>query len=231
MVRLQTALRRLSLLAMFACVPVGLHAQEILTALEYFDTFSSNYAEIDDYIAQMAWVDESGSMSGTLFFKQPNFIRIDFAQPEEAILVSNDELFMFYVPALDVVLQQELRRVPGETPGDLATPAGLEIMRRNFTIAYLEGPEPVPLDEGSEVFVTQLRLDRKQVTEGFRQIVLSVDETGFIRRIIGTKVDYEEVQLDLSEIEINQNIPLSRFDYSPEADASVLENFLFDPEE
>ena len=60
--------------------------------------------------------------------------------------------------------------------------------------------------------------------------MLSVDETGFIRRMVGTMVDWEEVQLDLDEIRINQNIPTARFDYEPEADASVRENFLFEPE-
>jgi outer membrane lipoprotein-sorting protein len=229
-------LRRLSdrlILATLALVvaPMTVSSQQILTAIEYFDTVSVNYAEIDDYIATMTWTDETGSMNGTIYYKRPNLIRIDFESPEEQILVSDGELLMVYVPAFNVVLQQELREVPGEaTPGALATPEGLAIMRRNFNLAYLEGPEPVPIEEGSEVLVTQLRLDRKQVTEGFREIVVSVDEAGFIRRILGTKVDWEEVELDLSDIQINQNIPAARFDYSPEADASIYENFLFQPE-
>lgn len=209
---------------------VTVSSQQILTALEYFDTIGANYAEITDYIATLTWTDETGSMSGTLYYKRPNLIRIDFDSPEDQVLVSNGEVFMVYVPAFNVVLQQELRDIPGEAPGGLATPEGLSLMRRNFTIAYLEGPEPVPMDEDSDLLVTQLRLDRKQVTEGFRQIVLSVDETGFIRRILGTKVDWEEVQLDLDDMEINQNIPTARFDYPPEADASIYENFLFQPE-
>jgi outer membrane lipoprotein-sorting protein len=217
-------------------VPVLASGQEILTALEYFDLVGDNYAEIEDYIATYTWTDESGSMYGTLYYKRPNLIRIDFESPEDMVLVSDGELFMVYVPAFNVVLQQELRRTPGdateelETPGTLATPGGLAIMERNFNIAYLEGPEPVPLDENSDLLVTQLRLDRKQVTEGYRQIVVSIDEAGFIRRIVGTMVDWEEVQLDLDDIEINQNIPNARFDYESEADASVRENFLFEPE-
>lgn len=233
-------LRRLSnltIIAIFILVflPMSVSGQEILTALEYFDTVGANYADIKDYIASYTWTDESGTMYGTLYYKQPNMIRIDFDEPQDMVLVSNGELFMVYVPAFNVVLQQELRDTPGnataETPGGLAvSPEGLAIMRRNFNVAYLEGPEPVPLDEDSDLLVTQLRLDRKQVTEGFRQIVLSVDESGFIRRMVGTKVDWEEVQLDLDDIQINQNIPTARFDYQPEADASIYENFLFQPE-
>ena len=228
-------LRKFSLRLIFAILililaPATVSGQQVLTAIEYFDTIGVNYAEITDYIATMTWTDETGSMNGTLYYKRPNLIRIDFDSPEEQVLVSNGELFMIYVPAFNVVLQQELRDIPGEAPGGLATPEGLSLMRRNFTIAYLEGPEPVPIEEDSDLLVTQLRLDRKQVTEGFRQIVLSVDETGFIRRILGTKVDWEEVQLDLDDMEINQNIPTARFDYPPEADASIYENFLFQPE-
>ena len=104
-------------------------------------------------------------------------------------------------------------------------------MRRSYEIAYLEGPDPVPLDEGSSVMVTQLRLDRKQVTEGFRELVLSIDANGYIRRMVGTMVDWETVRMDLSGIQINQFIPDARFEEDLDASASVNENFLFDPEE
>lgn len=231
MANLRTLFHRLIfVILVLILAPVTASSQQILTAIEYFDRVGENYADITDYIAGYTWTDETGSMFGTLFYKQPNLIRIDFESPKDMVLVSNGEVFMVYVPAFYVVLQQELRDIPGEAPGGLATPEGLAIMRRNFTIAYLEGPEPVPIEEGSDLLVTQLRLDRKQVTEGYRQLVLSVDEAGFIRRIVGTKIDWEEVQLDLDDIEINQNIPTARFDYSPEADASLYENFLFQPE-
>jgi outer membrane lipoprotein-sorting protein len=217
------------LLLFLACAPS--FGQEILTALEYFTTVGYNYGEIDDYIAEYTYTDESGSIFGTLFFKQPNLIRIDFEVPEDMVLVSDGEIFMVYVPEFNVVLQQELRDSPAAVPGaEVVSQEGLALMERNFTIAYLEGPEPVPIDEGSDLLVTQLRLDRKQVTEGYREIVLSVDESGFIRRMVGTMVDWEEVQLDLNGIQVNQNIPNARFDYEPEADASVRENFLFEPE-
>ena len=215
---------------LFAIQPAGI-TQEILTATEFYDLVAANYAEVTDYIAQMSWGDETGSMNGTLYYKRPNLIRIDFEEPEDQVLVSNGELFMLYVPEFNVVLQQELRGAPAPAPGALATEEGLVIMRRSFDIAYLEGPELLPLDDDSDIFVTKLRLDAKQVSEGYRQIVLSVTSDGYIRRSVGTKVDWEEVQLDLTELQFNQSIPNSRFDYEPEASASIDENFLFEPEE
>jgi outer membrane lipoprotein-sorting protein len=129
-------------------LPLSLFAQQILTALEYFDSVAINYAELDDYIATVTWTDESGSMTGTIYHKQPNLIRIDFEVPEDQVYVSNGEILMIYVPAFNVVLQQELRDTPTESAETLASEQGLALMRRNFNIAYLEGPEPVPLDEG-----------------------------------------------------------------------------------
>jgi chaperone LolA len=211
-------------------IPAGLFAQQILTANEFFTNVAANYASIEDYTATVVWSDENSTMRGELTYKRPNLIRIDFTDPEDQVLVSNGEVLMVYVPAYNVVLQQELREQVGAAPGGMVTEEGLALMRRNYNIAYLEGPEPVPMSEGSDLFVTQLRLDRKQATEGFRQLILSVDEEGYIRRIDGTKVDWEEVRMELSDIRINQRISDQLFEEESDPSASVNENFLYDPE-
>jgi len=203
-------------------------AQEILTANEYFENVASNFRSIENYVADFVWTDANGEMSGVLLYKAPNLIRIDFDDPADQWLISNGDELLVYLPRYNVVLQQELRG--GSGVGAL-TAEGLAIMRRSYNVAYLEGPEAVPLEEGSSEMVTKLRLDRKQVTEGFREIILSIDENGYIRRLVGTMVDWNEVQMDLSGIQINQFIPDARFDEELDAAASVNENFLFDPEE
>ena len=203
-------------------------AQQILTATEFFNAVAANYASVEDYTATMAWLDERGSMSGALAYARPNRIRIDFTDPAEQILVSNGTMLQVFIPQFNVQLRQTLRG-DADAPGGLVTAEGLALMRRNYNIAYLEGPEPVPLDPGSATFVTQLRLDRKQVTEGFRQLVLSIDDGGFIRRIVGTKVDWEQVRMDLSDIRINQRISDSFFEQESDPAASATDDFLFSP--
>lgn len=211
-------------------LPMAIPAQQILTAGEFFDAVAANYASIEDYIADVVWRDEGGTMRGELTYKRPDMVRIDFEVPEDQVFVSNGEVLQIYIPAYYVILEQELREGVASVPGGQITGEGLALMRRNYDIAYLEGPEPVPLQEGSDVFVTQLRLDRKQVTEGFRELVLSVDDSGFIRRIDGTKIDWEEVQMELSNIRINQRISDQVFEYDGDPSASKNENFLYDPE-
>lgn len=223
--------RRRKLVILLFClvvVAVVVPAQNTLSAAEYFDTIAGNFATIDNYVADYVWNDDNGTMHGTLLYKAPNLIRIDFDQPADQWLIANGDELLVYLPRYNVVLQQELRGGGGV---GAPTAEGLAIMRRSYEIAYLEGPDPVPLDEGSSVMVTQLRLDRKQVTEGFRELVLSIDANGYIRRMVGTMVDWETVRMDLSGIQINQFIPDARFEEDLDASASVNENFLFDPEE
>lgn len=223
--------RLVSSLATFLFLAASpLSAQEILTALEYFNTVADNYSTVEDYIANVVWRDESGTMRGILTYKRPNKVRIDFADPSDQLLVSNGETLMIYVPAFNVVLQQDLRSAADVGAGGLASSDGLSLMRRNYDIAYLEGPEPVPYEEGASLFVTQLRLDRRQVSEGYRELVLSIDEDGFIRRIEGVKVDWEEVEMEFSNIRINQRVSDQVFEEDPDPSASVYENFLYDPE-
>jgi outer membrane lipoprotein-sorting protein len=229
MTRPNARLRRGIVLFFVLLGVASLPAQDILTANEFFANVAANYAAIDDYVAEMVWSDSSGVMRGSLLYKSPGMVRIDFTQPARQVFVSNGEVLQIYVPAFEVVLKQTL---PDATaaPGALASTEGLALMRRNYSVAYLEGPEPVPLDEESALLVTKLRLDRRQVSEGFREIVLSIDSDGFIRRMQGTSAAWDTVTMDLNGIRINQGISDRVFEEDPAPTASVTEDFLIDPE-
>ena len=61
-------------------------------------------------------------------------------------------------------------------------------------------------------------------------MVLSVKDS-LIRRIEGIRNSGEKVTLDLENVRTNQGVPASRFKYDPPADANVISNWLFSPEE
>ena len=114
----------------------------------------------------------------------------------------------------------------------MASQQGLELLKRNFSVAYLVGPDPVPLDEADvPEMVVKMKLDWRSTDEGFRQLEISIGENGLIRRIKGVTVGYENIQFDLTNILVNQNIPDARFEYESPATANIFENFLFEPEE
>ena len=206
-------------------------AQEIQTAENYFDEVSVRYGKIQDYSANITITQGESVMSGRLYYKNPNLLRIDFAQPEEQVLVTDGEALTVYIPRYEVVLEQKLRRRSQAAVAGMATEQGLNLLKRNYGVAYLTGPELVPLDEGSTEMVKTLRLTSRSTAEGFRQIVLAVGRNGLIRRITGVTLSYEEFRFDLTDLAVNQNIPDTRFRYTSPAYANVYRNFLFEAEE
>ena len=110
----------------------------------------------------------------------------------------------------------------------MANAQGLSLLRRNYVSSFVTGPEPVPLDSGSRETVVRLRLVRRTASEGFREIILSVDPgTRLIRRIEGRTIADGLVRFDFTNIRTNVGIPELRFIYDSPASANMYNNFLF----
>jgi outer membrane lipoprotein-sorting protein len=207
-----------------------LSSQEIQTAENFFDTISEKYGEVKDYIAGIRITLEKEAMEGTLYYKNPNLLRIDFSAPAEQVMVTDGEKLTVYIPQYRVIMSQALKKRSSASVAAMASRQGLLLLKRNYAIAYLEGPSPVPLDDKSDERVTKLKLTWRTNAEGFRELVLSINARGLIRRIDAVTVGYQNIQFDFADIRVNQNIPDARFKYDPPASANVLENFLFEPE-
>ncbi len=205
-------------------------AQDIVTAEQYFAGVSERYAQITDYEARISIRTQRTTMLGTVWYKAPRLLRIDFTQPADQVICFNGENLVVYVPEYRAVLSQSVS-TSGSGGAGLATADGLRTLRRNYTVAYEQAPNPVPLEEGSPELVVKLLLNRRTVAEGFRTIVLSVNpDTRMIRRISGITVSNETFVFDFSGIRTNQGIPETRFVYDSPASANVYNNFLFKTE-
>jgi len=207
-------------------------AQEIVTADKYLEAVSDRYGGIKDYEAQVIIRSDSTDMMGNLSYLEPNFLRIDFTEPPEQVLVFNGELLTIYIPRLRAVLNQPvspLKRTAAPAGGaSMATAQGLQLLRRGYVSAFVSGPDPVPLDDRNRDAVIKLRLTRRNASEGFREILLSIDpETRLIRRIEGRTIADALVRIDFSNIRTNLGIPEQRFIYDSPASANLYNNFLF----
>jgi len=206
-------------------------AQEILTAGEFFDQVSEKYGTIEDYIAQITITHDETTMEGTVYYKAPALLRIDFSQPEDQVLVVDGEQLMLHLPQHHVVMKQSLEQSSsaGITGAGMASEKGLQLMKRSYSIAFLEGPESIPLEEESDIMVHKLKLAWRTPGEGFRQLKMSVTQNNMIRRLVGITGNYERFQFDFTDIRTNQDIPESRFEYDEPPSAYRIDNFLFDP--
>jgi len=205
-------------------------AQEIITADRFLESVSQRYAGIRDYEAQVTIRSGTTDMTGDLSFLEPFFLRIDFTRPMEQVLVFDGEQLSVHIPDLRATLSQAVtpaRRASSPAAASLASAQGLQLLRRGYVPAFVTGPNPVPLD-GTREMVVQLRLTRRLASEGFREIILSVDpETLLIRRIEGRTIADAMVRFDFTNVRTNLGIPEQRFAFTSPATANIYNNFLF----
>lgn len=251
----RTVLLRLFLFFSLAGLLQAQDLQEIVTASDFFNSVSERYREIEDYQANLTITQEDSVMSGTLYHKRPDYLLIEFDDPEEQVIAINGEKLIIYIPYLNVSMEQQLKPEEQQDPtaASLATGQGLELMRNKYSIAYLDSQFPVPLEqeydefgepiltdetdetddagESEDEMVYKLKLEWKTIDEGFRQLILSINEDLMIRRISGVTVGFQEIQLDFEDIIINQNLPEGKFRFESPPSANVINNFIFVPEE
>ncbi|MDR2924330.1 MAG: outer-membrane lipoprotein carrier protein LolA [Treponema sp.] len=215
------------LLPLMFIVPAN--AQEIVTAERYLKTVSEKYGGIRDYEARITIRSGSSEMTGNVSYLSPSFLRIDFTRPAEQVIVFNGELLTVYLPEYRAVLNQTI--TPGRRPSagaSLASAQGLTLLRQNYVASFVTSPDPVRLDENSTEEVVKIRLARRSISEGFREIILSISPaTLLIRRIEGRTIADVQVRFDFTNIKTNIGIPELRFVYDSPASAYMYNNFLF----
>jgi outer membrane lipoprotein-sorting protein len=201
----------------------------MVSAEKFFGNLSGSFGAIKDYECAVKIVQGKTEWRGKLSYKSPLFLRIDFDEPKGQVFVINAEKLTIFVPQYEVVLEQKYKKKGPAAIASLASIQGLAMLQKDYSVGFLVGPEPVPLEEGSREQVVKLKL-MPHATTGFRQLVLSVKES-LVRRVEGIQESGEKIVLDLANVRINQGVPDSRFQYDPPAYANVIPDFLFDPEE
>lgn len=229
MKKIFTAITLILLLSAFS-----VFAQDIVTAVDYFDQISATYGSIADYeadiIIKQGTGDSADVSKGIIYYKTPNLLRIDFSDPEEQVICVTGDNLMIYIPAQFVVMTQKLPHHNNSTLATMANEQGLTLLKKGYSISYLDSPSPVPIEEGSDELVTKLKLEWRTTEQGFRQIEVSISETNLIRRLKAVTPEMQEIQFDFLGIQINQGIPDSRFEYEAPASAYGINNFLFESE-
>src|SRR5574344_336932 len=123
------------------------YSQSIITAGDFFKKVSAYYGTIKDYEATVDISAAGAAMSGKVSFKRPDLLRIDFTKPENQVIVFNGEMLTIYLPESSAVLQQQVQTNSGAGGASLATPQGLSLMSRYYSVAYEKGQDPEPLEE------------------------------------------------------------------------------------
>ncbi len=200
------------------------------TASRFFERVSERYESIEDYTADLKITKGDEEQFATVWYKNPDKLRLDFSEPAEMVIAVGEETLQVWVPSYGVTFSQPLKRNSQAQMAGLSGSRGLELLSKYYTISYNPSPTPVPLDAGSSEMVVKLKAEWKTTNEGFRRLELSIDSDLRIRRIIGVTTVGETIMFDFSNMVLNKGIPDTRFDYESPPTGNTIENFLFDPE-
>lgn len=194
---------------------------QILTASEFFKEVSDYYETFTDYEADMEMKIGSQEMRGRVSYKRPEMLRIDFTEPPEQCIVFDGDNLKIYLPGSAAILEQHIDT-------NLAnTAAGLSLMRRYYTIQYVTGQDPVPLDSDSDEMVIKLVLYRRSSSEAFSQMEVSIlPEEKLLRRIEATTPAGVVYTFEFSNYNLNTKMSERRFVYDPPSSANNYNNFL-----
>lgn len=223
-----------AILLLLFCVFGQAAAQEILTPSRYFEQISIRFGDIEDYRAEISIDQNEGEivMEGTLYYKKPDKLRIDFTEPRDQVLAMDGEKLQIYIPEYSYILEQTLKRKGEAGIAAMASEQQLTYLSENYSVAYLIGPEPVPLEEESEggesdEMVIKLKFESHSTAEGFRQLEIAFSEDGLIRRVMGKTLKGSLV-MDFEDIAVNINIPEAIFEYNAPPNANAFPNFLYE---
>lgn len=216
----------LSIGAFFIVTVASLSAQGITTASAYFKSISEYYGTIKDYEVNFEINIEKQESAGTLSFKSPDLLRMDYSNPNQQVIVYNGDTLTIYLPNSNAILQQQITQ---ENSGSsMATPQGLSLLSRYYTVQYETGQNPEPLEEGSDEMVIKFVLYRKNNSEAFKSINIAVNaQTKLIRRILAVTPKGEQFSFDFLDYKLNQDISDQRFVYEAPSSANNYNNFLF----
>ena len=223
-------LRITGLLLLIAAGTAG--AQQILSAEKFLEAVSQKFATVNDMEASVTFTQgKSSTWQGTLSYRSPLYLRIDFTSPKGQFLAIDAEQLVIYVPSLNVVMVQALKKRSSGQLAEMATAKGLTMLSHNFSVAWATGPDLVPLEDGSSETVYKLKLTPRVASTGFTSMVLSVTREYLFRRLEGVRADGEKQVMDYAGVKINQNLPDQRFRIDTPADANIVSDFLFDSTE
>lgn len=210
--------------------------EELLSAKELLQRISDNFKiNIQDYQANIKWIQKDQTQIGTLYFKNPQKMRIDFSDPKGQVICTNGYELWLYVEYLNLILHQKLLEKEKKKDEEgktelienpiLIDAVGLDRFLTDYSIEYFETKEKVFYKDNTKVY--KLKLIRwRSSKNGFNTVYLTVQDNGLIRKVEGVTAAYRHIVLEIDDIEINKNIGDLTFNYKPPPHANTVENFI-----
>lgn len=160
----------------------------------------------------------SRSESGTLWLKKPGKMRWEYYDPQEKLFVSNSQTAYFYVPG-----ERQARKTSVKNLDDLRSPLryllGKTKLQKELE-ALSFAPDISPLQSGDTV----LRGIPKALKDRVSEVLLEVNSTHQIVRILIRELDGATTDFHFSQIQENVPVADSLFRFSSPPGVETIED-------
>ena len=197
---------------------------DFVTVSDVVKNIKKTYSDLDSYQANFSIVSEKNgkksTQTGVLRFKASDKLLMEFYQPSRQRIVSNGEMMWIYIPSMNVVAEQDLMSESGLFSS--GSQAGLNRLFSKYHYRFASKDEPETMKDGSRMYT--LVLKQKESRSGYRTINLWVAENYFIQKAEGITSTGKKVEITLSDIKTNIDLPNGIFKFDIPATARVIKN-------
>lgn len=215
-----------TLVVLFSLFAVNAFAYkfDFVTVSDIVNNTKKNYSEMKSYQANFSIISDKGgkknNQTGILRFKSADKLLMEFFQPSRQKIVSDGKMMWVYIPSLNVVAEQDLLSDSGLfTSG---SEAGLNRLFSKYHYRFASKDEPETMKDGSKMYT--LVLKQKESRGGYKTINLWITENFFIQKAEGFTSSGKKVEITLSDIKTNVDLPNGIFKFDIPATARVIKN-------
>ncbi len=196
---------------------------DIVSVNDIKQRMSEMFESIQDYTADFEWINGDVQYRGTIKYKKPDRILLNFEEPQDQKIVSNGQMLYIYIPYLKVVVQQMLTE---DTESEIlmtGTETGLSKLLDEYSFSFYDSSLLQPFGKNRAY---HLRLAQKTPKVGFKKMDIWVAQNGLLLKSNGKSPNGVEVSLVFSNIELNTELPDYIFEFDVPADAQIIRNII-----
>ena len=197
---------------------------EFVTVSDVVNETKKKYSSLKSYQANFTIVSDKGgkkvTQTGVLKFKSSDKLLMDFTSPSRQKIVSNGQMMWIYIPSMNVVAEQDLTSESGLFAS--GSEAGLNRLFSKYHYRFASKEEPETMKDGSKQYT--LVLKQKETRGGYKTINLWISEDYFIKKAEGFTSSGKKIEITLSDIKTDVDLPNALFKLDIPASARIIKN-------
>lgn len=197
---------------------------DFVTVTDIVSKVQKKFEGLETYQAQFKITSEKLGKKiiqrGVIKYKDSGRLLIDFHQPYGQKIVSDGKSMWIYIPAMNVVAEQDLENDAGLFSS--ASGAGLKRLFRKYHYRFASKEQPKRMKDGDKKYTLLLR--QKEKKSGFRKIKLWISEDFFIEKATGETSTGKTVEITFSKIQTDLDLPNGEFKFDMPAHARIIRN-------